>query len=408
MIAQHSSKDGTDMRCSRLSIFAIAAALTGACAGTFDDLDPEQDPEAPAEPPPQGDGSGGDLRAGAPAWKILNHDYQVQQTGYWCGPAATRVALSARRTPPSQQALANQLPTTTNGTDWIGQVTKVLNNHLGAGRYVTTELPNDPPTPAQRDRLWRDIVLGIESNHPLVVNIVAPPGNQPPGYPGNRTIYHYFAVVGYNPQTYEAYIADSASFGGYKHYWLSLHKLASLVPPKGYSSYRCSTALTVGQIRAKYEALGGCGSFLGAPITEETKTPDGVGRFNVFQNGSIYWTAETGAFEVHGAIRDKWKELGWEAGLAGYPLSDERTAPDGVGRYSVFQGASIYWTPATGAHEVRGKIRDKWAELGWEASPLGYPTSGEYAVPEGRRSDFQRGSITWNAASETAVVTLAP
>jgi len=50
--------------------------------------------------------------------KTLNIDFQYQQTGYWCGPAATRIALSARISPPSQQQLANELPTTTNGTDW--------------------------------------------------------------------------------------------------------------------------------------------------------------------------------------------------------------------------------------------------------------------------------------------------
>src|SRR5262245_17744084 len=69
--------------------------------------------------------------------RTLNIDFQYQQTGYWCGPAATRIALSARISPPSQQQLANELPTTTNGTDWIGQVTRVLNNHLGTGWYET-------------------------------------------------------------------------------------------------------------------------------------------------------------------------------------------------------------------------------------------------------------------------------
>ncbi|MGX1800126.1 C39 family peptidase, partial [Streptomyces albidoflavus] len=34
--------------------------------------------------------------------RTLEIDYQVQETGYWCGPAATRIALSARLAPPSQ------------------------------------------------------------------------------------------------------------------------------------------------------------------------------------------------------------------------------------------------------------------------------------------------------------------
>ncbi|GAB16036.1 hypothetical protein ARGLB_105_00010, partial [Arthrobacter globiformis NBRC 12137] len=44
--------------------------------------------------------------------------------------------------------------------------------------------------------------------------------------------------------------------------------------------------------------------------------------------------------------------------------------------YSHFSGsggASIYWSPKTGAHEVHGAIRAKWAALGWEKGPLGYP-----------------------------------
>ena len=165
---------------------------------------------------------------------------------------------------------------------------------------------------------------------------------------------------------------------------------------------------TVGAIDAKYRSLGGCGSMLGVPITNERATPDGVGRYSVFERGSIYWTRKTGAHEVHGIIRDKWKDLGWEPGVLGYPISDEVTTPDRNGRYNVFEGGSIYWTPETGAHEVLGRIRDKWKELGWEAGALGYPTSGEYAVTGGRRSDFQHGSIEWNAATDTATVEMIP
>ncbi len=349
-----------------------------------------------------GSGSGATESIAAQPWKVLNHDYQVQQTGYWCGPTATRIALSTRIAAPSQGALANELPTTTNGTDWIGQVTRTLNNHLGA-RYATVELPNDPPSPGQRDQLWRDIVLSIDAGHGMVANIVAPPNNHPPGYPSS-TIYHYFAVVGYNPQTREAYIADSANFSGNQHYWLTLDKLASLIPPKGYSTYRCGANRAVGEIGAKFNALGGCGGFLGAVLTDEITPPDGVGRYNVFQGGSIYWSPSTGAFEVHGAIRDKYAEVGWEAGLLGYPVSNETKSPDGVGRFSVFQNGSIYWTPQTGAHEVHGRIRDAWKDEGWEVGHLGYPTSDEYVVPEGRRSDFQHGSITWLSATNTTRV----
>jgi hypothetical protein len=104
--------------------------------------------------------------------------------------------------------------------------------------------------------------------------------------------------------------------------------------------------MTVGAIDAKYRALGGCGSLLGAPTTPEQGTPDGVGRYSVFQNGSIYWSPSTGAHEVHGLIRDKYKELGWEGGRLGYPTPDELAVTEG--RRSDFQHGSIVWNAQTG------------------------------------------------------------
>jgi len=45
-----------------------------------------------------------------------------------------------------------------------------------------------------------------------------------------------------------------------------------------------------------------------------------------------------------------WAQNGWERSELGFPVSDEMTAPDGVGRQSNFQFGSIYWTPSTGAY----------------------------------------------------------
>ncbi|YAL84538.1 C39 family peptidase [Dermacoccaceae bacterium W4C1] len=172
--------------------------------------------------------------ARAANWKVLDFTYQAQINGYYCGPAATRIALTARGKVFSQDDLAGQLGTTVNGTDHIGQVTNVLSNHVGW--YETKEIPNDPPTAAQKDLLWDDIVFDIDRGYALVANIVAPPGNQPPGYPADQTIYHYFTIVGYNPDTKQVYIADPANFGGNDMYWLTFDQLASLIPPKGYSA----------------------------------------------------------------------------------------------------------------------------------------------------------------------------
>lgn len=112
-----------------------------------------------------------------------------------------------------------------------------------------------------------------------------------------------------------------------------------------------------GAIRTKWEQLGGEHSFLGFPVTDELGTPDGVGRFNHFEGGSIYWTPQTGAHEVHGAIRDLWAHHGWERSGLRYPISDEQSTSDGRGRVSHFQGGDIVWTPEDGVSlHLRGNI----------------------------------------------------
>ncbi len=172
--------------------------------------------------------------------KVLSYSYQAQQTGYWCGPASTRIALSVRMaSPPSQATLALQLGTTTAGTNHVGLVTGVLNADLRTTYYETKWMPNDPPTTAQRDLLWHDITYDIDRNYALVANIVAPASNHPPCYP-NYTIYHYVAVVGYKVDAAGnrwALVADPANFcGDSKPYWLTFNQLATLIPPKGYSA----------------------------------------------------------------------------------------------------------------------------------------------------------------------------
>jgi LGFP repeat len=103
-------------------------------------------------------------------------------------------------------------------------------------------------------------------------------------------------------------------------------------------------------IDAKYQSLGGSTSFLGSPVSPVfTVKNGGLGRH--YQGGSIYWSSQTGAHEVHGAIRDLWATTGWENGHLGMPISDETTGYNGQVRVSHFVGGDIYWTAATGASE---------------------------------------------------------
>jgi uncharacterized protein with LGFP repeats len=150
-----------------------------------------------------------------------------------------------------------------------------------------------------------------------------------------------------------------------------------------------------GEIRREWSRLGWEESVLGFPVTDELAVGDA--RFNHFQGGSIYWSVATGPQEVHGSIRQLWADMGWERSVLGLPVTGELPATGS--RYNHFQGGSIYWSPATGAQEVHGSIRQLWSGMGWENSVLGLPTTSELPALGGRYNRFQGGSIYWSPAT---------
>lgn len=158
-----------------------------------------------------------------------------------------------------------------------------------------------------------------------------------------------------------------------------------------------------GAIREKWEQLNFAAGPLGRSISDETSTFDGKGRARSFAAGFISWHPDLGAHAVWGAIGVRWGQIGREQ--FGYPVTDETPTADGHGRYNTFRAmqlggqpeASIYWSPETGAHEIYGAIRDKWNETRWEQGPLGYPIAAEEDAPGGRQQRFQRGTIYWSA-----------
>ncbi len=152
-----------------------------------------------------------------------------------------------------------------------------------------------------------------------------------------------------------------------------------------------------GAIRNHWASLGSERGPLGYPATSEARTGDGVGWYNHFQGGTVIYSAASGAQNVRGSIRNRWAALGSERGPLGYPVTSDARTGDGVGWYNHFQGGTIIYSAASGTHDVRGAIRNRWGSLGSERGALGYPISDEYDVSGGKRSDFQRGSIVWDA-----------
>jgi hypothetical protein len=180
-----------------------------------------------------------------------------------------------------------------------------------------------------------------------------------------------------------------------------------------------------GLIGQKFFSLGA--ENFGEAITDPTATPDGVGSYNHFEKQqpwgldtwyAIDWTPATGAHEVHGLIGQKFFSMGAEN--FGEAITDETTTPDGIGRYNHFEKQqpwgldtwyAIDWTPATGAHEVHGLIGQKFFSLGaenfGEAITDGLPAPSMALLPQesGEYNHFEKmqpwGLDTWYAIDWT-------
>lgn len=165
------------------------------------------------------------------------------------------------------------------------------------------------------------------------------------------------------------------------------------------------------EIDAKARKLG----WVGAATSQIEQA--GEGYVVRYEKADIYYSATTGAHEVHGEIRAKYNALGAATGILGLPTSDEsgtpRSVTHGIGSFNHFQGGSIYWSSDTGPMMVRGAIRDMWAAQGWENSSFGFPivdcltTNGN---PPEQWSGFQNGGIYAKngVAAEALVAEIAP
>lgn len=132
-----------------------------------------------------------------------------------------------------------------------------------------------------------------------------------------------------------------------------------------------------GEIAKKWGSTGWEGGHLGYPITDELCGLARGGCVQEYRGGLIYWSMDTGAHFVKGAIRGEYAETGWENGL-GYPTTDEFCGLREGGCGQHFQGGSVYFTPRTGANAIVGPFVKKWAANGWETGWMGYPTTPTY------------------------------
>jgi uncharacterized protein with LGFP repeats len=101
-----------------------------------------------------------------------------------------------------------------------------------------------------------------------------------------------------------------------------------------------------------------------------------------------------------GAIYARWEALGASGGLLGNPTSPE-TAAEGSARYATFEKGAIYWSPESGAQPVTGALYEAWGTLGFERGVLGLPTSGEIPEPLWIGQNFQHGTLNFDREKGT-------
>ncbi|MGX1804702.1 N-acetylmuramoyl-L-alanine amidase [Nocardia sp. NPDC055321] len=97
-----------------------------------------------------------------------------------------------------------------------------------------------------------------------------------------------------------------------------------------------------------------------------------------------------------------WNEQGGPNSALGQPKSAPQPTMDG-GQYARFVNGYVYSTPKGQVYALLGKILERFVQLGGATGILGLPTSNEYAVKDGVRTDFQFGSLIFNRL--TGIVT---
>ncbi|MFI5507020.1 hypothetical protein ACIA48_06090 [Mycobacterium sp. NPDC051804] len=156
-------------------------------------------------------------------------------------------------------------------------------------------------------------------------------------------------------------------------------------------------------ITAAWEASGGDGGTLG-PRNGDVY-PAGSGFGQNFAGGKIFFTPETGARIMQGAILEKYESLGGPAdGDLGFPTIDEGPgrAPDS--RNTTFSASDkpvIFFTPATGARVVRGPINAAWDKLGGSAGTLGVPAEDEVYKGDVVSQAFTGGELSYDIRKKT-------
>jgi uncharacterized protein with LGFP repeats len=154
-------------------------------------------------------------------------------------------------------------------------------------------------------------------------------------------------------------------------------------------------------INEVWRAAGGLSGALGARQGAQTSIA-GDGAAQAYVGGKIFYSPQTGAHAVTGAILSKYESAGGPTGDLGYPIgteADGRAPNSRVSAFSATDKPVIFWTPDNGAIIVRGALNAAWAKLGGATGKLGVPISQQTVDGDTVSQKFSGGQISWNKAS---------
>ncbi|MDY6996534.1 MAG: hypothetical protein SW019_08055 [Actinomycetota bacterium] len=156
-------------------------------------------------------------------------------------------------------------------------------------------------------------------------------------------------------------------------------------------------------IAAAWQASGGDAGPLGPPTGDVY--PAGEGFAQDFASGRMFFTPQTGAHYMQGAILDKYESLGGAAdGDLGFPTIDEGPGLAPGSRNSTFSAPDnpvIFWTPEHGARVVRGPINAAWDALGGSTGALGVPVEDEAYDGSVTTQQFAAGQLSYDSQTDT-------
>lgn len=162
-------------------------------------------------------------------------------------------------------------------------------------------------------------------------------------------------------------------------------------------------------ITAHWKELRQKGLDLGAAQGDEQDAGYG-GRFQIYEGGRIYWHHSTGAHELHGRLLQRYLGAGGhdvnpatgEREL-GFPKTDIVRTDDGRFACVTFEWGVIADVSGTACVRLFGRLYDAWLAEGGVLGPLGHPLDDVARVEGGRAAWFERG-VLWQAEGSSDVL----